>query len=304
MTSASPIGILFGTRPEAIKLAPVIVALRARGAARRSSSRPASTATSSARCSTCSTSAPDHDLALMRENQSLDHVLSSVVTGVGSLLAAARPRALRRPGRHDEHAGRRRSPRSTTACRSATSRPACAPATWTLPFPEEMNRRATSIVARWHFAPTDGAAENLRREGVDDGVHVTGNTVVDALHHIGGRSRGRTTRSSPASRRTARSSWPPRTAASRGTAASSASRVALRDVLDELGRPSARVRDPPEPGRERAGARGPRQRPARSGGHRARLSGASSRSSAMRGWRSPTPVACRKRVPTLGSRSS
>jgi UDP-N-acetylglucosamine 2-epimerase len=53
-----------------------------------------------------------------------------------------------------------------------------------LPFPEELNRRVTSLVARWHFAPTAGAAENLRREGVEGEVVVTGNTVVDALEHI------------------------------------------------------------------------------------------------------------------------
>ncbi|MGA0134318.1 MAG: non-hydrolyzing UDP-N-acetylglucosamine 2-epimerase, partial [Opitutales bacterium] len=50
------------------------------------------------------------------------------------------------------------------------------------PWPEEMNRRVTSVLARWHFCPTADAAENLRREGVPEGgVHVTGNTVVDAL---------------------------------------------------------------------------------------------------------------------------
>ena len=53
-----------------------------------------------------------------------------------------------------------------------------------LPFPEEMNRRAISIVARWHFAPTEHAAASLAREGVTNGVHVVGNTVVDALQYI------------------------------------------------------------------------------------------------------------------------
>jgi UDP-N-acetylglucosamine 2-epimerase (non-hydrolysing) len=53
-----------------------------------------------------------------------------------------------------------------------------------LPFPEEMNRRLTSMLARWHFAPTQRAADNLRAEGIVEHVHVTGNTVVDALRRI------------------------------------------------------------------------------------------------------------------------
>jgi UDP-N-acetylglucosamine 2-epimerase len=47
-----------------------------------------------------------------------------------------------------------------------------------------MNRRAVSVMARWHFAPTNHAAENLAREGVVERVHVTGNTVVDALQMV------------------------------------------------------------------------------------------------------------------------
>jgi UDP-N-acetylglucosamine 2-epimerase (non-hydrolysing) len=52
------------------------------------------------------------------------------------------------------------------------------------PFPEEMNRRVTSVVARWHFAPTQRAAEHLAAEGIVDRVYVTGNTVVDAARHV------------------------------------------------------------------------------------------------------------------------
>lgn len=56
------------------------------------------------------------------------------------------------------------------------------------PFPEEMNRRLLGALASFHFAPTERAAEALRREGVEEeGIHVTGNTVIDALHWIRGR---------------------------------------------------------------------------------------------------------------------
>ena len=56
------------------------------------------------------------------------------------------------------------------------------------PFPEEMNRMLIGQMAAWHFAPTEGAATNLRRENIDAaGVHVVGNTVVDAAHWGAGR---------------------------------------------------------------------------------------------------------------------
>jgi UDP-N-acetylglucosamine 2-epimerase (non-hydrolysing) len=56
------------------------------------------------------------------------------------------------------------------------------------PFPEEINRRITSVVADLHFAPTEWAAGNLRREGVpDDRIVVTGNTVIDAIQDIAAR---------------------------------------------------------------------------------------------------------------------
>ena len=50
------------------------------------------------------------------------------------------------------------------------------------PFPEELNRRLIARIARWHFTPTRQATRNLLREGVQSGIHLVGNTVVDAVH--------------------------------------------------------------------------------------------------------------------------
>ena len=149
------------------------------------------------------------------------------------------------------------------------SRPACARAASSFPFPEEMNRRATSIVTRWHFAPTDAAADNLRREGITDGVEVTGNTVVDALRHIaelapGGqparrvRGRGSADRGHCPSPRILE--W--RNREDRGGASGRARPAAG---------PSPDLRDAPEPGGQRPGLCRPRRRAAGPGGHRARL---------------------------------
>ena len=56
--------------------------------------------------------------------------------------------------------------------------------TMALPFPEEMNRRVVSLIAAWHFAPTDSAAANLRAKEGRSEIVVTGNTVVDAVQVI------------------------------------------------------------------------------------------------------------------------
>ncbi len=50
------------------------------------------------------------------------------------------------------------------------------------PFPEELNRKITSQIAEYHFAPTAGAANNLKKENITKNVYVVGNTVIDALH--------------------------------------------------------------------------------------------------------------------------
>lgn len=183
--SAAPIAILFGTRPEAIKLAPVILELRRRNL-------PQLVATTGQHSELVHTVlshfdiAPDVDLAIMQPGQTLDYVLSRTVTGVGELLEAHRPRAVLVQGD------------TTSAFGAAVAsfhhgipvghvEAGLRSHDLAMPFPEEMNRRAISIVARWYFAPTEGARENLFDEGITDRVTVTGNTVVDALRHVVGR---------------------------------------------------------------------------------------------------------------------
>jgi UDP-N-acetylglucosamine 2-epimerase (non-hydrolysing) len=178
----APIAVLFGTRPEAIKLAPVVLELRRRG-------EPALVATTGQHRELVHgvldlfDIEPDLDLDIMRPGQSLDYVLSRTLTGVGELLEERRPRAVLVQGD------------TTSAFGAAVAafhhgipvghvEAGLRSHDMALPFPEEMNRRSITVVARWHFAPTAGAARNLAAEGVTDGVVVTGNTVVDALRHV------------------------------------------------------------------------------------------------------------------------
>ena len=181
--SARPlIAVFLGTRPEAIKLAPLIRRFRALGL-------PSAVIGTGQHMELVDQVLAvfgislDENLELMRPGQSLDHILSGAVSGVGELLDQYQPRAVVVQGDTTSALGssiaafHRRIPVAhiEAGLRSHDLE---------LPFPEEMNRRAISIVARWHFPPTEHAAASLAREGVTNGVHVVGNTVVDALQYI------------------------------------------------------------------------------------------------------------------------
>jgi UDP-N-acetylglucosamine 2-epimerase (non-hydrolysing) len=179
---------VFGTRPEAIKLAPVVQALAARPD--RFVSRVVVTAQHRQMLDQVLAIfrlAPDHDLNLMRHAQTLPDVVAGVMTGLSPILAAEKPDVVivqgdttttfaaglaaffqKIPVAHVE-AGLRTYDKYS-------------------PFPEEANRRMTSCFADFHFAPTAWAKECLVRENYPaDRVWVTGNTVIDALLTIAAR---------------------------------------------------------------------------------------------------------------------
>lgn len=182
MSGRPLIAIFLGTRPEAIKLAPVVRSFRDLGV-------PTAVIGTGQHLEMVDQVLQlfgielDENLELMRPGQSLDHVLAGSISGVGELLDEYRPQAVVVQGDTSSALG------ASIAAFHRSIRIAHVEAglrshDLALPFPEEMNRRATSIVAHWHFAPTEGAARNLAHEGVEHEVHVVGNTVVDALRHI------------------------------------------------------------------------------------------------------------------------
>ena len=173
--------VIFGTRPEAIKLFPVIRALE-------------ETATMTVR--TCVTAqhrglldqvlaiagmAPAIDLDLMEPGQTLDRLTARLLTGLGEVMDAEQPdRVIVQGDTATAMAGAlaayyRKIPVAhvEAGLRSGDIYH---------PWPEEVNRRIVAPIADLHFAPTDTAAAALAREHVTAGVHVTGNTVIDALH--------------------------------------------------------------------------------------------------------------------------
>jgi UDP-N-acetylglucosamine 2-epimerase len=175
---------VFGTRPEAIKLAPVILAMRERpeiehficvtGQHRQMLDQVLQTFDIK----------PHFDLDIMRPNQDLAHVTATVMTGIGPILDEVKPDWVLVQGD------------TTTAfvaglaafyrkAKVAHVEAGLRTGNIYSPWPEEMNRKLLTQVASLHLAPTEKAADNLRREAVPDkDILVTGNTVIDALQWV------------------------------------------------------------------------------------------------------------------------
>lgn len=182
MVTQRSVLLIFGTRPEAIKLFPVVRALQA---------------VPGLRVRTCVTAQhrglldqvlaiadlkPDIDLDLMEPGQSLDRLTARLLTGLGDVMDAEKPdRVIVQGDTATAMVGAlaayyRKVPVAhvEAGLRSGDIYQ---------PWPEEVNRRIVAPIADLHFAPTETAAGALRRENIDSAtIHVTGNTVIDALH--------------------------------------------------------------------------------------------------------------------------
>lgn len=175
------VDVVLGTRPEAIKLAPVITAIRQ---SRFAVPRVVSTGQHPELVREILGyfgEQPDVDLGLMSRGQSLNDLLSRAVASLGAHLRAVRPDLVVVQGD------------TTSALAGALAafhegvpvahvEAGLRSGSLARPFPEEANRVLIGRLANLHFAPTAGAARNLLDEGADpSGVHVYGNTVIDAL---------------------------------------------------------------------------------------------------------------------------
>ena len=170
-----------GTRPEAVKMAPVILALRGESWAEVRVLATAQHRQMLDQALGLFGIAPDVDLDIMRERQPLGALTARLLTALDSVLEAEKPDAVLIQGDtttvmtlalacfyHDIPVGHVEAGLRTGDLRN--------------PFPEEANRIIAGRLARWHFAPTESARQNLLGEGIDGGdIIVTGNTVIDAL---------------------------------------------------------------------------------------------------------------------------
>ena len=170
-----------GTRPEAIKMAPVILACRRQPWA---SVRVLATAQHREMLDQVFELfeiAPDIDLNIMQENQTLPELTARLMTALDQAFASEDPDAVLAQGDTSTvmvaalASFYRRIPFGHVEAGLRTGDLA-------YPFPEEMNRVVAGRLARWHFAPTESGRTNLLAEGIpDDRIFVTGNTVIDAL---------------------------------------------------------------------------------------------------------------------------
>ena len=184
--------VIVGTRPEAIKMAPVVDALKARPGAYD--------------CRLCVTAQhremldqvlevfdlrPDVDLDLMKPNQTLPELTAAALVAVHRVLEQERPDVVLVHG-----------DTTTTLAATLAAFYAHVPVghveaglrthDLTRPFPEEANRLLADHLVAFRFAPTERAREHLAREGITRGVYVTGNTVIDALMAVVKRVRATT----------------------------------------------------------------------------------------------------------------
>jgi UDP-N-acetylglucosamine 2-epimerase (non-hydrolysing) len=174
------IAIVFGTRPEAIKMAPIVKEIEKRGI------EPLVIVTAQHREMLDQKLdvfkiTPQYDLNIMKHNQDLFHVTSAVLNEIKPVLQKEKPDVLLVQG-----------DTTTTFAASLAAFYLKIPVghveaglrTWNKmnPFPEEMNRQMTTRLTDYHFAPTSWSKQNLIKEGIDEkNIFITGNTVIDAL---------------------------------------------------------------------------------------------------------------------------
>ncbi|MBI2914332.1 MAG: UDP-N-acetylglucosamine 2-epimerase (non-hydrolyzing) [Firmicutes bacterium] len=173
--------VVVGTRPEAIKMAPIIKCLRALAEFRAVVVATAQHREMLDQVLELFGITPDHDLDIMAPGQSLTYVTAMTLERVGRVLELEKPDAVLVQGDTTTTFGAalaafyRRTPVFHVEAGLRTNQRYD-------PFPEELNRRLTTHLAELHLAPTDVSRRNLLLEGVDTAsIHVTGNPVIDAL---------------------------------------------------------------------------------------------------------------------------
>ena len=173
--------LVFGTRPEAIKMCPLVNELKAR---------------KNLKITVCVTGqhrqmldqvlsafhvVPDYDLSIMKQNQTLFDITTNILEGIKAVLEEVRPDVVL------VHGDTSTTFVTALACfylQIPVGHVEAGLRTYNIhsPYPEEFNRQAVSIISRFHFAPTELSRRNLLNEGKkDETIYVTGNTAIDAL---------------------------------------------------------------------------------------------------------------------------
>ena len=175
--------LVFGTRPEAIKMCPLILELRKRPSIRTVVCVTAQHRRMLDQVLEVFGIQPDYDLNVMKDRQTLFDITSAVLNGLKPVLEEVAPDIVL------VHGDTTTTFAAALACfylRIPVGHVEAGLRTGSIfsPYPEEFNRESVGIIASLHFAPTPLARSNLLREGKDPArIHVTGNTVIDAMRH-------------------------------------------------------------------------------------------------------------------------
>ncbi len=175
--------LIFGTRPEAIKMCPLALELRKRPGIRTVVCVTAQHRQMLDQVLSTFGVAPDYDLNIMKERQTLFDITESILRDVREVLEKEHPDTVL------VHGDTSTSFAAALACfylRIPVGHVEAGLRTYNIdsPYPEEFNREAVGIISRYNFAPTPLARDNLIREGKrPETIFVTGNTVIDAMRH-------------------------------------------------------------------------------------------------------------------------
>lgn len=195
MSQPQHVMVILGTRPEAIKLAPVIHALQADNRFTLSLVNTGQHREMLTPILQWFNLQPTHTLDVMSPGQPLAQLTGKLLNGLAGIIEETSPNIVLVQGDTTtvmvgalasfyayDYAVRNNHPESRRRVRVGHVEAGLRTNNIYAPFPEEVNRRLVSQLAHWHFAPTATAAAALQREGLTANVHTTGNTVIDALH--------------------------------------------------------------------------------------------------------------------------
>ena len=175
--------LVFGTRPEAIKMCPLVNELKKRNGIQTSVCVTGQHRQMLDQVLTTFKVIPDYDLSIMKQEQTLFDITISILNSIRGVLKIAEPDIVL------VHGDTSTAFVTALACfylQIPIGHVEAGLRTYNIfsPYPEEFNRQAVSILSQYNFVPTYLAAENLKREGkAPETVYVTGNTVIDAMQY-------------------------------------------------------------------------------------------------------------------------
>lgn len=173
--------VVFGTRPEAIKMCPLVNELKGRNNFETIVCVTGQHRQMLDQVLSVFNIIPDYDLSIMKQNQTLFEITSNILCGIKPVLEKLKPDVVL------VHGDTSTTFATALACfylQIPVGHVEAGLRTYNIysPYPEEFNRQAVSIISRYNFAPTERAKQNLLHEGKSPGtIYVTGNTVIDAL---------------------------------------------------------------------------------------------------------------------------